>query len=163
MEDNSDRNLETRRWLTLPRAVAIISVLIVMGVAVATLSAKPHKQVTVSASGPPSRTPTPKPVMVKANKPFVVQSADPDPSERFTITNGQGWDLDWSYDCSMHGGLGTFIVSIYDGTGRASAETPPVIQSGASGRGTHHYTKSGTHFFGVRSECAWQLAVKATS
>ena len=163
MEDNSGRKPDPTRWLTRPMIVAAVSILLVAGIAAAVLVTKHHKQTSSAVPVPPSRTPTPKPIAVTAQKPFTLQSTDSDPSKRFSTADGQAWDLDWSYDCTKRGGQGMFIVSIYDGTGHPSKETPPVIESGAKGSGTKNYTKSGTHFFGVRSVCTWHLAAKAAS
>jgi hypothetical protein len=97
---------------------------------------------------------------VTAKQPLTLQSSVPaDQTKRFSTDNGEDWDLEWSYDCSKYD-RGMFIVSVYDEAGHTSTETPPVIQSGASGSGVQHYHNSGTHFFGVRSTCTWKLNVK---
>lgn len=153
----------------MSRSIAIVAALVVaLGVVVlvGSLSAT-HGHTAKSnlkIAQTPSHTPTPSPVAVTAKKAFTLDSSTTDQRQLFATASGEAWDLDWSYDCARYGGRGMFIVSIYDGAGRASTETPPVIQSGAGGgSGVQHYHQSGTHFFGVRSQCTWRLTVKGGS
>lgn len=78
------------------------------------------------------------------------------------FTAAGDWGFDWSYDCSKLKIPSHFIVSVYDSKGHVSTDTPPVIQSGYKGSGTKQYTKAGTYFLGVNSQCEWHITAKAT-
>ncbi len=164
MEGNRSHKDGGPKWFTRTKLIAAVLIVIsLVGIAALALANQHRSASSSQKARPATRTPTPTPVAVTQQKPLTLQStAVGDESKRFATAEGQDWDLEWSYDCSKHG-QGVFIVSVYDGAGHASAETPPVIQSGRSGGGVQHYHKSGTHFFNVRSQCKWRLNVKAVA
>src|SRR5258708_5941755 len=149
------------------KAIAAISILVVVGVTAAVIGAKTHQlppgssNVGMPAAHSPSRTTTPTPVAVTAQKPLMLESSAPaNDRELFTIGPGPDWDVAWSYDCSKSPS-DLFLVSVYDAAGHASRATPPIVQSGVSGSGVQHYHQSGTHFLGVRSKSTCHIEVQA--
>ena len=78
-------------------------------------------------------------------------------TEKFT-TQGDDWDLSYTYDCSKFGYEGNFMVDVKGGDG--SPTEMMVNQMGKKAGDTDHYHTGGTFYLEVNSECHWHITVK---
>ncbi len=75
------------------------------------------------------------------------------------------WDLQYSWDCSAAKARHTpdadkfsFVVLNADDNTLA-AQQPQTARTGAGGKGTLHYTRSGPYYIEVTSVCDWRIQV----
>ena len=121
--------------LKLTKRGAVVSGLALCGLlvvtALLTIFTRPHLPTADSGKSPgtPKSTPTsPKHpddgVYSKPQGSLDLKGSGSRQTKQFTA--GANWDLEWSYDCSnLKGAPDRLFISVLDGQGRVSADTPP--------------------------------------
>jgi hypothetical protein len=102
-----------------------------------------------TANQTPSSPPTVQPKTL-----LDIQGSGTKTTEKFT-TQGDDWDLSYSYDCSSFGSQGNFIISVKGGDG--SLTEMGVNQLGTQGNDTDHFHTGGTFYLEINSECSWHI------
>lgn len=78
-------------------------------------------------------------------------------TEKFT-TQGNDWDLKYSYDCSGFGQQGNFAVEVKGGDNSFTG-LPGPNELGMRGSDVDHFHQGGTFYLEINSECAWRIEV----
>ena len=81
-----------------------------------------------------------------------------------TFASSGGWNLAPAFDCSEAGGLGTFVLDVYNADKRhARFEQPGVNQQGSAGSDVLHFNKPGRFYLEITTTCRWTVKVTSES
>jgi hypothetical protein len=147
-------NVEVSGWL---RFAAVVVLLIAAG-----WSSKPREGEGRSLSSPNEATSVSAPQQTANVVPATlldIEGEGTKTTQKFT-TQGNDWDLAWTYDCSNFGERGNFIVGIKPGDGAMFSSNNGVNQLGPKGSDVEHYHSGGTYYLEVNSECRWHIVAK---
>jgi len=73
---------------------------------------------------------------------------------------GANWELDWSYDCTKTGRPGHFNVTAYTSDSQPVTDPGRLTKLGSKDTGVQHYSKAGTFYLIVITECSWHIVTK---
>jgi hypothetical protein len=156
--------------LKLTKRSAVVSSLALCGLlavtALLTIFTRPHLLASKHPDAPKSTPTTPKhpDVGVYSTPQGSLDLKGSGSRQTKQFTASAGWDLVWSYDCfNLKGEPDRLFISVLDGQGHVSADTPPVMEHGSKGSGVKHYQKAGAYFLSVMSRCTWHTSTRAAA
>jgi hypothetical protein len=161
--ERKDGETRSKKWVILVVGGGLVGLLALVGLVSAI---NPHMISSVVAKLTRTTKPSPEPpthpdagVYSTPHGPLDLKGTGSQETKQFTA--GADWDLEWSYDCSnLKGQPDRLVISILNSTGKASVETPPVIEYGTKGSGVKHYRRPGPYFLMVMSRCTWHVTTR---